>query len=230
MNPTAAQRRKGDGRFGGWLRFGLVAAALTVPCVVPNSAGAQEAPVPEGTAKPDKFGGMDAVKLRAAGLEARSIREEAQRIDANNDVGAFEAFVKGLERFYRTATRDEVADQDPRAAVEFSREYTLAFLWEVLTELPSDVGPGEFKEPLNGENLARFRKVLVDILETADADLTYLQRTRAYKLARVALTAQNSDGVDALERLAVRLGSEAPDYKLIVTAVAQIVDAHASAD
>ncbi len=210
--------------FGYSLRLWATAAFLIAIGMAPGLSKAQEGTAAAGDAA--RSSGMDPEKLALAVPVAKSISATAWAIDRERR-DYTEEEVQQIRTFYRYGSATKEEPGDAVVTQKFCRDFVLALLWDAfLVELSPEgepiTEPEGFQNPLTPGSTARLHALLTEIIRTAHVDLSFIRRTRLYRLAAMARGPEGTDVVDALNSLASQPEIHKYERELIDDAIYQI--------
>jgi len=170
---------------------------------------------------------VDPAEMRKAARRAQEIQDEILRID--KEKGSYsDELVQKIADFYRFGgPQDDPAD--PTVVRIFCHEYVIFLLRDLLLIDPqkqrgTEPDPTRPQNPLNRESAERFHDLLAELLPTAPDDLSFIQRTRLYRLAGKVLNAEDHEALDALEALTSEQEFTKSERELVRYAIGRIED------
>lgn len=175
---------------------------------------------------PSRESGLDSGELKSAVLMARGIAEMTKRIDSKRGDYSKEN-VQQIHKFYRYGSGTEEEPGNALVTKKFCREFVLCLLCDAfLVELSADgkpmPDPEGFQNPLSDESARRLLALLKEIIPNAHEDLSFIQRTRVYRLAGKVLRPANTDAVNALKSLASQPGIDEDEGEMIGDVIKRI--------
>ena len=134
---------------------------------------------------------MDEEERIAAGRRAIELIESFKAIDRENETYPSE-LIEELWAFYDYGIGTENEPGDSLVTSMVCREFVLALIWDLfLVEESSENGSAPdtsgFRNALDKASATLFLELFTHMLSSADKELSFLQRTRLYRVAGLAL-------------------------------------------
>lgn len=199
----------------------VISTAIAVGSVNSTATAFRQPEAQNDETSADRWGLMNPDQAKAAGTRGLELIESFQNIDGKNETYPPDLIEK-LWAYYQYGTGTKDKPGNAMVTQRVCREVVLGLIWDLFLVGVSSEDGSAFQNPLDEPSTELFFDLLTRILSTAGTELSFMQRTRLYRVVGLVLTPNAEEARTALESLMAREDCKDWEKELILRALAKI--------